>query len=288
MSILHLIASDGFISVNKTFIKLLGLDAAVILGELASEHNYWEREGKLKAEFFYSTAENLEENTGLSRHQQTKAINKLIEVGIIEVRLMGIPSKKYFKINKENLLEVVKSKVLKNLKARVSKIEKLDCENFESLDVKNLKQIRNKELEITKENEEKEIREQIEFQKPTVKINFDLYADTYNTYCFNLPKIKALTEKRKTAIRKFAKEFSLDDFKDICVNANNSNFLIGNNDRGWKADFDFLLRTDKAVAILEGKFNDHKAEKPKSKLDAALYEYRMQQEREKNIVNMES
>ena len=92
--------------------------------------------------------------------------------------------------------------------------------------------------------------------KPLVKINFDDYANIYNNYCFNLPSVKTITEKRKTAIRKFNKEFNIEDFKDICIKANESDFLIGNNDRGWKADFDFILRIDKATSILEGKYNN--------------------------------
>lgn len=40
--------------------------------------------------------------------------------------------------------------------------------------------------------------------------------------------------------------------------ANNSAFLTGQNDRGWKADFDFIMRIDKATAILEGKYNTEK------------------------------
>jgi predicted transcriptional regulator len=77
----------------------------------------------------------------------------------------------------------------------------------------------------------------------------------YTDLCTNLPKIDKLTDKRKNAIKRFLKEFTEEDFKKICEIANKSEFLIGNNDRGWKADFDFLLRIDKANAILEGKYN---------------------------------
>lgn len=85
--------------------------------------------------------------------------------------------------------------------------------------------------------------------------------EIYNTYCTNMPQVEKLTEKRKVAINKFLKEFSLDEFQQICVIANNNNFLIGDNDRNWKADFDFLLRPDKATAILEGKYNTKKKDK---------------------------
>lgn len=77
----------------------------------------------------------------------------------------------------------------------------------------------------------------------------------YNMYCVKLPQIQKLTEKRKKAIDKFLKEFTEEQFEEICKIANTSEFLIGENDRGWKADFDFIIRTDKALNILEGKYN---------------------------------
>nr|DAL53607.1 MAG TPA_asm: replisome organizer [Bacteriophage sp.] len=82
--------------------------------------------------------------------------------------------------------------------------------------------------------------------------------ETYNSICTNLPQIQKLTDKRKKAIDNFTKEFTEEQFKEICNIANNSEFLTGNNDRGWKADFDFLMRTDKATAILEGKYSNNK------------------------------
>ena len=80
----------------------------------------------------------------------------------------------------------------------------------------------------------------------------------YNENCTNLPKVLKQTPKRKKAIKDFNKIYSSEDFKQICQIANDSDFLIGNNDRGWKADFDFLMRIDKATAILEGKYTNNK------------------------------
>ena len=79
--------------------------------------------------------------------------------------------------------------------------------------------------------------------------------DVYNSICTNLSKIQKITDKRKKSIDAFAKEFTLEQFKEICEKANTTDFLIGKNERGWKADFDFLMRIDKATAILEEKYN---------------------------------
>ena len=71
-----------------------------------------------------------------------------------------------------------------------------------------------------------------------------------------MPQIQKLTDKRNKAIDNFLKEFTEEQFKQICHIANNSNFLKGENDRKWKADFDFIMRIDKATNVLEGKYNN--------------------------------
>lgn len=82
--------------------------------------------------------------------------------------------------------------------------------------------------------------------------------EIYNSTCANLPQVQKLTDKRNKAIDNFLKEFTKEQFQEICKIANCSSFLTGENDRQWKADFDFLMRTDKATNILEGKYNNSK------------------------------
>lgn len=64
-----------------------------------------------------------------------------------------------------------------------------------------------------------------------------------------------ITDKRVKAIKEFLKQYSTEQFQELCIKANQTNFLVGNNDRNWKADIDFLLRVDKATSILEGKYD---------------------------------
>lgn len=73
-----------------------------------------------------------------------------------------------------------------------------------------------------------------------------------------MPQIQKLTDKRSKAIDNFLKDFTKEQFEEICKIANCSDFLIGKNDTGWKADFDFLMRVDKATNILEGKYTNKK------------------------------
>lgn len=105
-----------------------------------------------------------------------------------------------------------------------------------------------------KRKEEK--RKEIEEKRNRIK-------DIYNSTCINLPQVQKLTEKRGKAIDKFIEEFTEEQFRQICLIANSTDFLIGKNEKGWKADFDFLMRTDKATSILEGKYsNDKKQNEP--------------------------
>lgn len=98
--------------------------------------------------------------------------------------------------------------------------------------------------------------------------------DIYNKNCPNLPQVQKLTDKRNKAIDVFLKEFTEEQFTLICQTANNTDFLIGKNDDGWRADFDFLMRVDKATNILEGKYGGTKGQaKTKNNTNVGQREY---------------
>ena len=129
MILSSLLSSSSFIMTNKILIKAVGTDAAIIIGELCSEYNYWEqREQLLDGEWFYSTRENIEENTGISEHRQRIAIGILVENKLIETRRMGIPCKMYYKLNEANILECYSSTQKKLLKT----LKNSDVENFDN------------------------------------------------------------------------------------------------------------------------------------------------------------
>lgn len=109
MILAGLLSSSNYIIVNKDLIKVLGLHEAIIIGELCSEYNYWESINKLeKDNFFYSTRNNIEKNTGINAHYQKIAFKNLENKGILISKKMGIPCKKYYKINEEKLIEYLK------------------------------------------------------------------------------------------------------------------------------------------------------------------------------------
>ena len=151
MSVLiNLLSNSGYIIVNKEIIKKLGLREAIILGELCSEYNYWEKTNRLENGYFFSTRENIENNTGLSAYQQREPFKKLLEMGIILEKLKGMPQQKWYSLDMDKLYELLNSTDLipSSEETKGQGVKKLDTkllknltpssEESEHLDVKKL------------------------------------------------------------------------------------------------------------------------------------------------------
>lgn len=150
MDIISLISNSGFIVVSKQLLKLLGLNATILLGELASEYEYWNNRGETEDGYFFSTIENVEENTSLTRYQQTQSLNVLMEQGLIDVKVKGIPARRYIRINEEKLLEMFTNKFVRNLQTSMQEtnkqeVKKLACNNNKEIIIKNNNKEVNKE-----------------------------------------------------------------------------------------------------------------------------------------------
>lgn len=129
MSILKLISSDAFITLNKEIIKAVGLEEAIMLGELASEYDYWQkRQGLTDDGYFFSTVENVEDKTTLSDYKQRRCLKNLQELGLVSVSVRGIPAKRYIKLDEQNITNIFKSKESKNLRASSKEIQELELE----------------------------------------------------------------------------------------------------------------------------------------------------------------
>lgn len=107
MGLVSMIASNNYIVVNKQLARAFGLAEAVLLGELASEMEYWQQRGELKDGYFYSTIENVKDNTTLSDKKQRSALKTLKDAGIVDVKLAGLPAKRYIRINEKQLAQIL-------------------------------------------------------------------------------------------------------------------------------------------------------------------------------------
>ena len=165
-----LLSTDGFIQVNKTLIKKAGLHEAILIGELCAEYNYWEERNLLEDDFFYSTRDNIEENTGLSEHYQRKALSTLYELGIILIEKRGLPAKNYYKINFDVLLSILEE----------SSCQRRRQQDTESVNLNNNKQTKIKEKEKNSSKEELHSQE-FSFGKQSKPKKENLY-----TKCMNM------------------------------------------------------------------------------------------------------
>ncbi len=86
-------------------------------------------------------------------------------------------------------------------------------------------------------------------------------AELYNSLCVSLPPIHSLTNSRENAIYEISDTvIKWGGFEKLFKTVEASDFLKGKNKLKWICDFDWLIRHDNAVKVMEGKFNDKKGD----------------------------
>lgn len=96
-------------------------------------------------------------------------------------------------------------------------------------------------------------------KKPEVDCDFVLRL--YHDRCPSLPKVLKLSDKRKMKIRVRFEEmrFDYETLQQVFDKAEASSFMRGDNNRGWRADFDWIFNNSTNwLKILEGKYDDRK------------------------------
>ncbi len=93
----------------------------------------------------------------------------------------------------------------------------------------------------------------------------------WNQLCerIGLRKVQRFTDARKRALTARLRDCGgIDGWMSVLTKVEASKFLRGDNDRGWKADLDFLVRESSFIKLIEGKYDnatngpaaDHRAE----------------------------
>lgn len=102
----------------------------------------------------------------------------------------------------------------------------------------------------------------------TKTIPYQKIVDIYNSTCIKLPKVVRLTDNRKKAIKARYMEYEKDIsiFETLFKKVNESDFLQGINGE-WKANFDWLLKQQSMVKVLEDRYiNKHNQKNKESEL----------------------
>ena len=74
----------------------------------------------------------------------------------------------------------------------------------------------------------------------------------------NIPKIVKLTNQRKGFLLARLREYSVENLMIAVTKAATSEFLNGNNSRGWIADFAWIFRPNNFPKVLEGNYDNKK------------------------------
>lgn len=91
---------------------------------------------------------------------------------------------------------------------------------------------------------------------------FQSIVDLFHSLCPSLPKIRTVTEKRKTDMRVRWKTYpDLDIFGELFKKAEASDFLTGRNGKWAGCNFDWLLKEANMIKVLEGNYDNERSAK---------------------------
>jgi len=100
-------------------------------------------------------------------------------------------------------------------------------------------------------------------RKNIVRVPYQEIVDLYHEILPELPRVVKISETRKKHLKarwlESEKTQSLEWWRDYFEIIKERPFLMGENDRNWQADFDFLITESKFLAILGGKYKWLKA-----------------------------
>ncbi|WP_373896405.1 hypothetical protein [Virgibacillus sp. CBA3643] len=157
----EIFSSDGWIPVNKRLSHEVGIEGAIIYGELSRKEKWYSDNDRLhNGGWFFVTHEDLEESTTLKRRAQDRGVKALVDIGLLEKKQMGLPARRFFRLvdtglefdNRTNKIdqneqtdsdegsEGVKeeengekphhSQFVQNEQTRMTEMNKLDCPNW--------------------------------------------------------------------------------------------------------------------------------------------------------------
>lgn len=171
----------------------------------------------------------------------------------------GISESKIFRLLKlfENEHQIEQQKTNK-----YSIITIVSYNKYNNVEQQNEQQMNNKWTTNEQQmNTTKELKELKELKENNInRFSPKNVIDLYHSICINLPKIEKLTSDRIKHINARTKELkTIDKWQELFEKVASSDFLNGKNDRNWKANLDWLIKSDSNyVKVIEGKYESKK------------------------------
>lgn len=180
-------------------------------------------------------------------------------------------------LQKHNLIEIINddeyvlSEAVRNMDSECDSAARV--RNFRERKAAKTLQCNGKELHCALQsvtcNTEKEIEKEIEIDRRDKKkymsssddapapLDYKSIAETFNSTCQSLPKVRDITDQRKKAIRGASKRIEGEGgFEALFRKVESSDFLTGRNG-GWTGcGFDWILKPANLTKILEGNYDN--------------------------------
>ena len=230
--LINLLSNNGYIILNKGIMKKFGLHEAIILGELCSEYSFWEKSNKLEDGYFYSTRENLEDNTLLTAYQQRLALQHLIDGGIVIVRNKGMPLQKWYSFDTNRLYKILNENEEFVIKENdfTKALEKIAKNSMKSSSQISLQQ---------------------DVKKFDIKESNNLTSSSQNTL---QQDVKKIDDKVSNNLTTSSKEILQHDVKKFDINNNNNN--NNNNNKNIVYNYNKKLKYLDRVFLYKKEYDD--------------------------------
>ena len=127
MNLKQLIGSSAFYMINKTIMKRVGIEAALLLQHLIDlEDSYF------KGIEFYQQVDRITNDTDLSKHKIREAKKMLVKHKAVTIKKKGLPSKDHFVINHNNIQLWFKDDITTGSISEPLEVQKVDHKDKES------------------------------------------------------------------------------------------------------------------------------------------------------------
>lgn len=136
-------------------------------------------------------------------------------------------------------------------KRKDNKLEKLQSNSNDTPKLLQTEREKDKEKEL-----EKDLDKEKELEK---EIDYNYIKNIYNEICISFPTLRSLSKSisRKREIKnRIAAGYTYQDFEELFKKAEASSFLKGDNNRNWSATFDWLIKEQNMLKVLEGNYDN--------------------------------
>ena len=121
----HEYLTTNFMMVSRVAAFALGLDTATYLVNLINLQNIFCKD---EDKWFWRTNTQIEIDTSLTLHKIQTIKKKLISLGVLEIKAMGVPRKDYYRVDIDLIREIIAEKFLESCRTR-----NINVRNFRTL-----------------------------------------------------------------------------------------------------------------------------------------------------------